>query len=942
MPSSKDNGDTGTPNAHRDPSREIRLVPPPTAVILRAPKDPLRSAASEPVVQIPAVAPPPKGSEGEVSTRRSLDGPKLQRTPHPRATLHRWGLLGWLLGKLFFSRVFFPKEAVERIREASREGTVVYVMRLRCTLNFLYFNFAFLAHGLPLARFANGLRAAFYQPLKLLLRQLWRKLFGPPLTDPVEVLRSLTEDQRSSAVFLRSQAHFGAGDFEGPYLQTLVELQRESERPIILVPLTVLWGMHNVRDAPARFNLLAPLLGNYDEPRPLRRWFQVLRYAHRSLAVACEPLRLDTFLASRQADEATKAASEALEAELLERIEAERRVRIGPRRAHFLQIRRRILQRPEVRALLIERANASGKSVPQQERRAERELKRMQAQMSSRGLGRLKWIIDQIWHRLYEGFELDEKGLATLPDTGRAGPLVFVPAHRSHVDYLVLSDLLVSRKLLPPHIAAGINLSFWPLGWLFRTGGAFFLRRRAHGDALYSALLRAYVAELLKEGHNLEVFIEGGRSRTGRVLHPKLGLLAVVCDLAVTDEIPPVHVVPVSIGYERLIELGSVTRELTGGAKRPESIGGIVRAARVLRSQQAYGHVNVQFAEPIEVKGFLSQRGYDSDSAHPELRRKAIRSIGFHTLARASEATSVTPSALVAAAMLAPGTRGIPRKLLLQAIELFGVVAKSSGARFVSALWEQDDRVLDDANVDRAIELLARDRALVLMGSAEERIYVSEDQARIRLEYYKNLMSQHLIGPAVVAIVVRAIDGHRIGVLERSRIETACVFVIGLLRLHFVANAGQEPEAIAKRWLDQMLELKLLAEVEPGRVQVREKALASLELLAGVLESTVEAYSATARGLLDLRSGARPRKELERALLDRLNRRHLTGTLRRFESCQVPMVQTAIDWLCEEGILIQSGDNGDLRVDLARGHEDGRALEVLVERAELLLERPPV
>lgn len=977
-PPERDVDGPATPAKGAATRREIHLVDPPPSVIVNATnwtstngasthaaskEQPARTetgsararalgvADETGTVQIPTTVDlGPSQQEQQVSTRDSLEAPEPERTPHPQQMLHRWGFFGWLLGKLFFSRVFFPKEGVERIREAAKEGTVVYVMRLRSSLNFLYWNYAFMAHGLPLARFANGLRRFFWQPLRLILR----RLFGRRAPDPIDSLRRLTESNRSSAIFLRSHGLLlPTQDFDGPYLRTLVELQRKSKRPIILVPLTVLWGMRNVRDMPGRFSILDTFLGNQDDPRPLRRAWQVFRHAGRSLAVVAEPLRLDTFLAERDAAAAATAdaaqndakaedaqpAAQALESELFERIESERRVRIGPQRRHFLALRRDILEQPTIRALIQQRADETGKRPAVIRKQAVATLKKMQAQMGSRGLARLKNIVDRIWRRIYQGFEIDERGLASLPETGRRGPLIFVPTHRSHIDYLVLSDLLVTRGQLPPHIAAGINLSFFPMGWMFRTAGAFFLRRRFQGDLLYSALLRSYVAELLKEGHYLEVFIEGGRSRTGKVLHPKLGLLSVVAELAAAGEIPPVHVVPLSIGYERLVELKSVTRELSGGGKAPESLAGILRGARVLRSNRGYGYVNVQFAEPIEVHSFLAERGYDSDDATPEAKRRAIRSLGYHTLTRAGQVTAVTASSLVAAAVLAPGTRGVPRELLEQAVQLFAVVAKSSGARFVKTLWKEQGRAIDEPTLERALELLARDEALAMRGGETDRIYVSEDEARIRLEYYKNLMIQHLLGPSLIAIVLRAMQGRELAAVDLPSLRDATRFVISLVRLHFVQNAGQRPEQIFEGWLRQMVDLELIRVDEREElVYVDDNCVASLDLLAGLVEGTMETYSACGRAMLQmLRGGSRRRNELELELLDRLHRWHLTGNLRRFESCQVPLVKVVIDWLCEEGILTQATDGDALKVSLARQHADGKALEVLVQRTERLL-----
>lgn len=940
----KDVDPSGDINSEK--SRNIHVIDPPASVIVGSEWNSNDTANAKPraigkvdekaEVQIPATVDLKRSEEEErSSTRESLDGPKPDRTPPPQQMLHRWGFFGWLLGKLFFSRVLLPKEDVERVREAAKLGTVVYVMRIRSTINFLFWNYAFMAHGLPLARFANGLRRYFWQPIRL----IFRRLFGKA-QDPIATLKELTQNNQSSAIFLRSHAIFlNPSDFEGRYLDTLIELQKKAERPIVIVPLTVLWGKKNVRDVP-RFGVLDRLLGNQDEPRALRRAWQIIRHAGRSLAVVAKPLLLDEFLAQNKEE---NDQTQILENEILERLEGERRVRVGPRHLHFLQMRRQILELPSVRAMIQQQASERGKSYESVRKGAYKTLKVMQAQMCSRGLTRLKNIVDFIWRRTYEGFQIDEKGLEEIREIGKNGPLIFVPTHRSHVDYLVLSDLLVTRGLLPPHIAAGINLSFFPMGWIFRTAGAFFLKRRFQGDALYSLLLREYVASILKEGHYVEVFIEGGRSRTGKVLHPKLGLLSVIADLAAAKDIPSTYIVPVSIGYERLIELKSVTRELTGGHKRPESVAGMIRAARIMRSNRGYGYVNLQFGRPIEVSEFLEKRDFDENQDSPEIRRRAVRSLGYHALTRSGEVSALTPSTLVASAVLAPGTRGVPRSLLEQTVQLFAVVAKSSGARFVTSLWKDENEAMDEATLERAILLLTKDEALSVRGSGnEERIYISEDDARIRLEYYKNTVIQHLLGPAIISIVLRAIQCRNTNqaAIKVDNLRDATLFVISLFRLHFVQHAGMKPKAIFDTWFEQMKSLELIRVNAEEEIIVENQCVAALDLLSGLTEGTIEAYGACAKAMLILKGSSRHRKDLEREVLDRLHRWHLTGNVRRFESCQVPLVKVVIDWLCEEGILLQSTDNGEVKVSLAKAHADGKALEALVERTEsLLIER---
>src|SRR5690606_1626426 len=189
------------------------------------------------------------------------------------------------------------------------------------------------------------------------------------------------------------------------------------------------------------------------------------------------------------------------------------------------------------------------------------------------------------------------------------------PCHRSHMDYLLLSYLLYERGIVPPHIAAGINLNLPVVGTILRKGGAFFMRRSFRGNPLYSAVFTEYVAQLVSGGYSLEYFIEGGRSRTGRLLQPKGGMITMTVRAYLRQPIRPVLFQPVYIGYEKLMEGNSYLDELSGKPKEKESIWSLLWSIpKVLRSN--YGQVVVNFGEPSRLGEVLAEREAEWDD-HP-------------------------------------------------------------------------------------------------------------------------------------------------------------------------------------------------------------------------------------------------------------------------------------------------------------------------------------
>ena len=158
-----------------------------------------------------------------------------------------------------------------------------------------------------------------------------------------------------------------------------------------------------------------------------------------------------------------------------------------------------------------------------------------------------------------------------------------MPCHRSHVDYLLLSYVIYFENLAIPYIAAGNNLNVPIIGRILRGGGAFFIRRSFKNNPLYASVMRAYIQQLMAQGTPLEYFIEGGRSRTGRMLKPKLGMLDMSIEGYMKTQARPLAFVPVYIGYEKLLEGKSYLGELYGEQKQGESLFGGARWSRTPR-----------------------------------------------------------------------------------------------------------------------------------------------------------------------------------------------------------------------------------------------------------------------------------------------------------------------------------------------------------------------
>jgi glycerol-3-phosphate O-acyltransferase len=230
----------------------------------------------------------------------------------------------------------------------------------------------------------------------------------------------------------------------------------------------------------------------------------------------------------------------------------------------------------------------------------------------------LTWV----WNKVYNGIEVHNFDRVTAVAPGHG--VIYVPCHRSHADYLLLSYIIFTRGLMVPHIAAGSNLNLPLVGSILRRSGAFFLRRKIKGDPLYAAVFEEYLHLMIDRGFPIEYFIEGTRSRSGRTLTPKAGILAMTVQSFVRSHARPLVFVPVYIGYEKLMEGGSYIAELHGRPKKSESLLGLIRAARLLKRN--FGRVHVNFGPPLALAEFLEAhhpdwRNDSPDAQAPWLRR---------------------------------------------------------------------------------------------------------------------------------------------------------------------------------------------------------------------------------------------------------------------------------------------------------------------------------
>ncbi|MBI4614831.1 MAG: 1-acyl-sn-glycerol-3-phosphate acyltransferase [Planctomycetes bacterium] len=794
-------------------------------------------------------------------------------------------VLRWLFRR-YFGPVRTDSTQVARVKELAAKGTVVYCLRTRSTLDYLCSNWVYLREGLPLARFANGINLSLWQPLAAVVRttlvKLGYYLRGKRLPDPRTsgYLESLCREGESSLVFLgRGTSLFDrlVERFWAPLwdpILALVEAQERTERPIYLVPQVLFFQR---RPGTLGRTLADVLFGESLDPGRLRKMVAFLRGYRRASLVLAEPIDLAAFLAEHRGAGRERLAR-LIRLSLRNYLYREFRVTAGPVKKPRERTKEKILK--ALRADLAEIARRDGRPLPEVAGRAEKMLDEIAADTSPRWLEFLNGIFTWVWNTLFRRVHVLGTEIERVRAHLKRAPLVLVSSHKSHLDYLLISYIFYNHDITPPHIAAGVNLSFWPLGTIFRKGGAFFIRRTFGGSRLYPEVFKKYLRYMIREGYSIEFFIEGGRSRTGRLREPKYGLLGMIAESFLDGAADDLFLVPIAINYDRVPEDRSHAAELSGAPKNPESLAGLLSLSRTLTER--YGRVYLRVGEIVSLADYASRRLPPGTDRSSPAWRPFLEELGLSISDRINRVTMVTPTSLVSAALL--GSRDLPagRRVLLARQERLLSALRWLGAP-TAALLRAPDRAFEEAT-----RLLARFGLVRSERRGEEILYAPAAEDRLALAYYKNTIVHHLRGLAEVSQALASL-----GSGEHLRPQVYQVFerLDRLYACEFVEPPGDSPRRRFELAISFLERSGVLLDRPGGRVELARTASADLALFAALLGDLAEGYGFVldllhVRGrayALQPAGRAGPRDSI-RGLLAAGRRAALSGALRRPEA----------------------------------------------------------
>lgn len=457
-------------------------------------------------------------------------------------------------------------------------------------------------------------------------------------------------------------------------------------------------------------------------------------------------------------------------------------------------------------------------------------LKEIVATPSKTVIDGLRRSLGLLWYRIFNGLEI--QGLSSLKEQIEGKQVVYLPCHRSHLDYLVLSYVLDQEYMEIPHILAGSNLNLAGVGRMLKAGGAVFMRRSFKNNPLYATAFITYLYYLLDHQVPIEVFIEGGRSRTGKNLPPRIGILTILIEYLLQNSDKDLQLVPISFSYERIPEETAYIKELEGAEKQQENLWELLNAYKVLKKN--FGKVFVSFAPPLSLRGMMQkyiQLNKLEALPQPDTEdfSEMAYSFGMDVMDQINIHTRTSALPVVATALLSERHQGFHREDLLHKSQFLVDVYHAVHPR------AQDTLVESEGGLSGIIEFLIQGGTVQRIRDPDEDIFYFKSKDKIKLNLYKNIFVHHYVIPSIIALKLQQ------GVKTRDNLLEDILFFDNLYRYEFMFPRFYDFTKAVNTMISFSLDYGLIYETN-GELLPNPAKGKELTLLANILQPFLETF----------------------------------------------------------------------------------------------------
>ncbi|WP_397454622.1 glycerol-3-phosphate 1-O-acyltransferase PlsB [Pseudomonas versuta] len=561
-----------------------------------------------------------------------------------------------------------------------------------------------------------------------------------------------------------------------------------------IIPVSVFWGQSPDSESSPWKLLFAD---SWAVTGRLRRMLRILILGRKTRVQFSAPIHLRELIDLNKGHERTVRMAQRI---LRVHFRNLKTATIGPDLSHRRNLVKGLVKEPSVRQAILDEAERENISPEKAKAQALRYANEIASDYTYTAIRFFEVILSWFWNKIYDGVKIHD--LEGVQNVAQGHEIVYVPCHR-HIDYLLLSYLLFRNGLTPPHIAAGINLNMPLMGRLLRRGGAFFMRRTFKGNPLYTSVFNEYMHTLFTKGFPVEYFVEGGRSRTGRMLQPKTGMLAITVRSFLRSSRMPIVFVPVYIGYERVLEGRTYLGELRGASKKKESIFDIFKVIGALKKQK-FGQVAVNFGEPIKLAEFLDgeQPGWRQQELAPLYRPEWLHAttnrLGEKVARHLNEAAAINPVNLVALVLLSTSKLALDDRAMARVLDLYLALLRRVPYSSHTTLPEGDGRALIEHV--KSMDLLSE------QSDALGKVLYLDEQNAVLMTYYRNNVLHIFALPALLASFFQSASR-----MTREQILRYTHALYPYLQSElFIRWSEDELEGVVDQWLEAFVEQGLL------------------------------------------------------------------------------------------------------------------------------------
>ncbi|MBN1471872.1 MAG: 1-acyl-sn-glycerol-3-phosphate acyltransferase, partial [Syntrophaceae bacterium] len=655
------------------------------------------------------------------------------------------------------------------------------------------------------------------------------------------------------------------------------------------------------------------------------------RYSSSAFVIPAEPVKLSEYLNTTKSVSPDAMVRE-LRGELIDRIDKEKTAIVGPVLKSREELIGMILSDESIKKFVTEYAEKEKKDKIKIKKEARRYLYEIAADYSDTFIAIWKKVLGWLWNDIYDGLSIDKEGLTKIRNISKNMPFVIIPCHRSHIDYLLIHYVFYTNNIQLPFIAAGSNLSFFPMGYIFRKSGAFFLRRSFRGNKVYSEVFSKYLATLLKEGLPLEFFIEGGRSRTGKMVVPKYGLLSMVIQAYQEKYCDDLAMIPVYIGYDRVIEEKSYLKELAGESKTPENTAEIIKTGKILTKR--FGRVYVNIGEPMIMKDYLASQDKPIEQMSLEERQSLYRKIGYELVLEINKVAVVTPFSLIAAVILSHDRRGISHNELLDNLNEFYEYLSVKKVKFAETFANREKAINEAINMFVQQGFISKIEAEE--DEAEEMqevVYSLKEEKRLNLEYYKNNILHFFIPLCFVATsMIKSNED----LISLQRIMGDFKFLKKILWNEFIFDEYKDDAEEVNEVLAYLHERKMISSVEKDEqvfIEIKGKGTKKLKPFADLIHNYLESSWIVIRACLYLKKNPLNKKDWLKKIMTLGDRMYRKGEVLRREALSQANYTNVILFLEDAELIMTVKDEKADKKEILYALTENRAeMEVLRRR----------